>query len=119
MAGTTGLEPAASAVTGQRSNQLSYVPTLYSAGQWETLEFTVFSRKLCQPLLIYPMSRNLSFVDTKNQPKFPEAGCVCPQTLWTVPAPMDLIVSDVMRNRRLYTHRLLKPSRLTVGPKPD
>jgi hypothetical protein len=28
MAGTTGLEPAASAVTGQRSNQLNYVPQL-------------------------------------------------------------------------------------------
>jgi hypothetical protein len=28
MAGTTGLEPAASAVTGQRSNQLNYVPAL-------------------------------------------------------------------------------------------
>ncbi len=27
MAGTTGLEPAASAVTGRRSNQLNYVPT--------------------------------------------------------------------------------------------
>src|SRR5882724_6075528 len=27
IAGTTGLEPAASAVTGQRSNQLNYVPT--------------------------------------------------------------------------------------------
>ena len=32
MAGTTGLEPAASAVTGQRSNQLNYVPTLRSSG---------------------------------------------------------------------------------------
>ena len=30
MAGTTGLEPAASAVTGQRSNQLNYVPRLFS-----------------------------------------------------------------------------------------
>ena len=29
MAGTTGLEPATSAVTGQRSNQLSYVPILF------------------------------------------------------------------------------------------
>jgi hypothetical protein len=32
MAGTTGLEPAASAVTGQRSNQLNYVPTCVSYG---------------------------------------------------------------------------------------
>jgi hypothetical protein len=30
MAGTTGLEPAASAVTGQRSNQLNYVPSCFS-----------------------------------------------------------------------------------------
>ena len=30
LAGTTGLEPAASAVTGQRSNQLNYVPNLFS-----------------------------------------------------------------------------------------
>jgi hypothetical protein len=31
MAGTTGLEPATSAVTGQHSNQLNYVPTLFSS----------------------------------------------------------------------------------------
>ncbi len=30
MAGTTGLEPATSAVTGQHSNQLNYVPTCFS-----------------------------------------------------------------------------------------
>jgi hypothetical protein len=28
LAGTTGLEPATSAVTGQRSNQLNYVPRI-------------------------------------------------------------------------------------------
>ncbi len=33
MAGTTGLEPATSAVTGQRSNQLSYVPTGSGSGR--------------------------------------------------------------------------------------
>ncbi len=42
MAGTTGLEPAASAVTGQRSNQLNYVPNLFSSGLLETRLFTVF-----------------------------------------------------------------------------
>ena len=35
VAGTTGLEPAASAVTGQRSNQLNYVPTLKNSGLGE------------------------------------------------------------------------------------
>ena len=36
MAGTTGLEPATSAVTGQRSNQLNYVPRVTDriAGWW-------------------------------------------------------------------------------------
>ena len=39
MAGTTGLEPATSAVTGQRSNQLNYVPRLNrnhrNGGRWK------------------------------------------------------------------------------------
>ena len=37
MAGTTGLEPAASAVTGQRSNQLNYVPTRQTRNAFLTL----------------------------------------------------------------------------------
>lgn len=32
MAGVTGLEPAASGVTGRRSNQLSYTPILHISG---------------------------------------------------------------------------------------
>jgi hypothetical protein len=43
MAGTTGLEPAASAVTGQRSNQLNYVPSFGSCGFWETRMIIVIS----------------------------------------------------------------------------
>ncbi len=35
MAGTTGLEPATSAVTGQRSNQLSYVPRAFFS--WKSI----------------------------------------------------------------------------------
>ena len=40
MAGTTGLEPATSAVTGQRSNQLSYVPTLLGSNMAVSNETT-------------------------------------------------------------------------------
>ena len=32
MAGVTGLEPAASGVTGRRSNQLSYTPLIFLVG---------------------------------------------------------------------------------------
>ena len=42
MAGTTGLEPAASAVTGQRSNQLNYVPSLFSMVCGKPLIFLTF-----------------------------------------------------------------------------
>ena len=38
MAGTTGLEPATSAVTGQRSNQLSYVPSIFNRLDQTALE---------------------------------------------------------------------------------
>jgi hypothetical protein len=42
LAGTTRLELATSAVTGQRSNQLNYVPSLFSSGLRKTLDFPVF-----------------------------------------------------------------------------
>jgi hypothetical protein len=50
MAGTTGLEPAASAVTGQRSNQLNYVPSLFSYRYWKPaclVAFLPFNRFAC------------------------------------------------------------------------
>lgn len=37
LAGTTGLEPAASCVTGMRSNQLNYVPSLLCARETLTV----------------------------------------------------------------------------------
>ena len=36
MAGVAGLEPVTSAVTGQRSNQLSYTPVNGEQGKYET-----------------------------------------------------------------------------------
>ena len=38
MAGVTGLEPAASGVTGQRSNQLSYTPSPMTTGETDVHE---------------------------------------------------------------------------------
>ena len=38
VAGVTGLEPAASGVTGQRSNQLSYTPDPIFAGESDVHE---------------------------------------------------------------------------------
>ena len=48
MAGTTGLEPATSAVTGQRSNQLSYVPRCIRSAHWRLQEWCLSLRR--QPL---------------------------------------------------------------------
>ena len=52
MAGTTGLEPATSDVTGRRSNQLNYVPARRQIGPFNsttppvtTLHFTAFSQR--------------------------------------------------------------------------
>lgn len=46
MAGATGLEPATSAVTGQRSNQLSYAPVLNGTGN--VCEISSGSQPVCE-----------------------------------------------------------------------
>ena len=45
MAGVTGLEPAASGVTGRRSNQLSYTPSEEDYGSVCTMDFAVGNPK--------------------------------------------------------------------------
>ena len=53
MAGTTGLEPAASAVTGQRSNQLNYDPAIGWDGSAETrVTSRLAQRSRSQPNLL-------------------------------------------------------------------
>jgi hypothetical protein len=52
MAGTTGLEPATSAVTGQRSNQLSYVPK----SVFNTLDICHIEASVSQLSLLSPFS---------------------------------------------------------------
>jgi hypothetical protein len=72
MAGTTGLEPAASAVTGQRSNQLNYVPfcvfTKFAANQ---RIYWVSSLSTLSPAqsLSKPYNRIPGFMDTKMDTK--------------------------------------------------
>jgi hypothetical protein len=54
MAGTTGLEPAASAVTGQRSNQLNYVPKYIYLQQLTRLSQNELPLGCCQYSLFIP-----------------------------------------------------------------
>jgi hypothetical protein len=59
MAGAAGLEPVTSAVTGQRSNQLSYAPAMGS----ETLENTSADVKLNSKLIV---SKKVRGADAKE-----------------------------------------------------
>jgi hypothetical protein len=56
VAGTTGLEPATSAVTGQRSNQLNYVPSItYETAKTRCVGFVSVSDTdtwVCRPASI-------------------------------------------------------------------
>jgi hypothetical protein len=59
MAGTTGLEPATSAVTGQRSNQLSYVPTFLSSTYAKSKNLLLFAAVDLSSAFIF--SRDLTY----------------------------------------------------------
>jgi hypothetical protein len=70
MAGTTGLEPATSAVTGQRSNQLSYVPSFLDEldrSHVESSFFAPFAITLSSTLVAASDSNFASF---KTQNRF-------------------------------------------------
>jgi hypothetical protein len=70
MAGTTGLEPATSAVTGQRSNQLSYVPkrnTFEVLGDNKIIDFV---QLLILGLLIIARIRFISFEIESSQQQY-------------------------------------------------
>ena len=69
VAGTTGLEPATSAVTGQRSNQLSYVPRLFFNNLViRHIESSVSQLSLFSPFSIISLlwTQFLALVDTKT-----------------------------------------------------
>ena len=81
MAGSTGLEPAASAVTGQRSNQLNYDPAMVFTGLAETLVFTGdFMLSTVSPVSSISIGYNrfgcfMDSMDSKeNRPNFPGFG---------------------------------------------
>jgi hypothetical protein len=59
MAGTTGLEPATSAVTGQRSNQTELRPQLFSS-------HTLSLRKCCLPLLSISSLASISSTESNS-----------------------------------------------------
>jgi hypothetical protein len=72
MAGTTGLEPATSAVTGQRSDQLSYVPTsLFRHLEVCHIESSVSQKSLNSLVSTFslPWTRFWAPIDTKQTPR--------------------------------------------------
>jgi hypothetical protein len=67
MAGTTGLEPATSDVTGRRSNQLNYVPAAY----FRIITYGFSSRSIKAQILAW---RHCKFQDPNP----------CPQIIWAL-----------------------------------
>jgi hypothetical protein len=58
MAGTTGLEPATSAVTGQHSNQLNYVPTAFPTTCRKLLNLLAFLAVTLLPVSTTSIEQN-------------------------------------------------------------
>ena len=76
MAGVTGLEPAASGVTGQRSNQLSYTPSPMTTGESDVHErsYRLRPRMACvKPNGSHTAARHVPYKFT-NQKKMEENG---------------------------------------------
>jgi hypothetical protein len=91
MAGTTGLEPAASAVTGQRSNQLNYVPSFvfyrYRKAAY-LLAFLTFNR-FARVALVNPVEPNSEVNGHNGHQAKPVQNCAAGkhQPRAAVPAP--------------------------------
>jgi hypothetical protein len=66
MAGTTGLEPATSAVTGQRSNQLSYVPRLSCDNVVKSLIEQQLANFACTPILYLSLNQRESVTNRSD-----------------------------------------------------
>ena len=69
MARVTGLEPAASGVTGRRSNQLSYTRVLMAAKYDTALTLSMAERKESVSLLSRPVCFSNGIADTKTTPE--------------------------------------------------
>jgi hypothetical protein len=90
MAGTTGLEPATSAVTGQRSNQLSYVPRLF-------LRLTLSLRICCLSLLsIFSPASTLS-TESNRIPRVMDSMKPCHQCRCRRPATQNMCPCPVIQ----------------------
>jgi hypothetical protein len=75
MAGTTGLEPATSAVTGQRSNQLNYVPRITNrfVGWWAVTDLNRGPSRCKRDALTAELTARHSFMLTEPTHRIPDA----------------------------------------------